>query len=120
MSAETNLKAALRESMRLNGDIQTKSADERPAMTDRREDTWRFTRSISIGGLAAIVMQSAAVVWWAQGLSKSVDENRRRIETIESQRVAERLTALESQMVDSKGSLIRIEAKLDRLVETRK
>lgn len=85
---------------------------------------WHISKAVPLGVLAVVVTQTLGAVWFASAQVKDLEvtrrdteTNRRRIELIESQRIGERISALESQMLDTKGSLLRIESKLDRLVE---
>ena len=85
---------------------------------DRRKESWRFSREVSIPVLAALSFQFAAGVWWVQGVAKDVTSNAYRISTLESQRIAERVVALETEMRDARSSAIRIEANLIRIEAT--
>lgn len=86
-------------------------------MTPAKRELWHLDKGIPISIVLMLIVQAAAAIWWVGDLSKQVQDNKERISRIEAQRVSERLTALESQMVDSRGSLTRIENKLDRLIE---
>lgn len=82
-------------------------------------DSWHLDKKVPISIIVSLLLQCAALIWWANGITKDSEDHSRRLAQIESQRASERLAALESQMIDSRGSLSRIEGKLDRLIETR-
>lgn len=86
-------------------------------MTPPKKELWHLDKGIPISVIVTLIAQAVVVVWWFSNLSQQVENTEQRIAAIESQRVSERLTALESQMLDSKTSLVRIENKLDRLIE---
>lgn len=86
----------------------------------QKKERWHLDKGIPLSIIALLIAQAVAAVWWVGGLSNKVDATERRIAHIEAQRVSERLTALEAQMSDSRSSLLRIETKLDRLVENRR
>ena len=86
-------------------------------MTPQKKELWHFDKGIPLSIVVLVVAQTFGAIWWVGNLSKQVEDNKARIAHIESQRVSERLSALESQMLDSRSSLVRIENKLDRLIE---
>lgn len=86
-------------------------------MTPQKKELWHFEKGIPLSIVVMVIAQTIAAVWWVGGLSKQMEENTKRISSIESQRVAERVTTLEYQRIDDRGSLVRIENKLDRLIE---
>lgn len=86
-------------------------------MSNRPDEHWRFSREIPITVLLALAIHAGVAVWWAQGVTKDREADRRRIELLEAQRVGERISSLESQMLDMKASQMRIESNLQRLVE---
>jgi hypothetical protein len=85
-------------------------------MADNPEP-WRISREIPITVLLALTVQCGGIVWWAQGVTKDREADRHRIEVLESQRIGERISSLESQMLDMKASQMRVENNLQRLVE---
>lgn len=86
-------------------------------MMQPKKEIWHLDKGIPISIVFMLVAQAAAAIWWVGGLSKQTEENTKRIEHIQAQRVAERVTTLEYQRIDDRGSLVRIENKLDRLIE---
>ena len=82
-----------------------------------KKEIWHFDKGIPLSVIFILILQTASAIWYLSAMSKQIEDNKHRIEIIESQRFSERLTSLESQMIDSKGSLVRIENKLDRLIE---
>lgn len=87
--------------------------------TDQNTNRWRLEKNVPVGVVIALVVQGAGLIWWANGITKDNQEYARRLVQLEAQRAEQRLTVLESQMIDSRGSLARIEGKLDRLIEGR-
>jgi hypothetical protein len=86
-------------------------------MTAPKKELWHFDKGIPISIVVMLIAQAAGAIWWVGGLSKQTEENSKRIAHIEAQRVSERVTTLEYQRIDDRGSLVRIENKLDRLIE---
>lgn len=86
-------------------------------MTVPKKEFWHFEKGIPLSIVVMVIAQSVAAVWWVGGLVKQTEENTKRIAHIEAQRVNERVTTLEYQRIDDRGSLVRIENKLDRLIE---
>ncbi len=74
---------------------------------------------LSIGTLLAVVAQIVAVVWWASGVSASVEA----LETSDSARNGdrkefyERLSVVETQVTTNNQILMRLEDKVDKLGE---
>ena len=74
---------------------------------------------LSIGTLLAVVAQIVAVVWWASGVSASVEA----LETSDSARNGdrkefyERLSVVETQVTTNNQILMRLEDKVDNLGE---
>lgn len=89
-------------------------------MMIKSQDKWHIDKSISITLIILFLTQAVAGLWWVSSESSTINSNTRRIENIETQRIGERLAALESQMQDSKGSLLRIESKIDRIMEDKR
>lgn len=84
---------------------------------DDKPEPWRISREIPVTVLLALAVQCAGIVWWAQGVTKDREADRHRIEVLEAQRIGERISSLESQMLDMKASQMRVESNLQRLVE---
>lgn len=76
---------------------------------------WHMDKRVSIAMIGALLMQSFTAVWWAA----SMDARMRRIEEIAAQRstLDPRLTRLEVVNENQARTLLRIEDKLDRLIE---
>ena len=74
---------------------------------------------LSIGTLLAVVAQIVAVVWWASGVSASVEA----LETSDSARNGDRkefyarLSVVETQVTTNNQILMRLEDKVDKLGE---
>ena len=72
---------------------------------------------LSIGTLLAVVAQIVAVVWWASGVSASVEA----LETSDSARNGdrkefyERLSVVETKVTTNNQILVRLESKMDQL-----
>lgn len=89
-------------------------------MNNDNPDLWHIEKKVPVAIVLSMVLQGAGLIWWANGITKDNQEFARRIAQLEAQRAEQRLTVLESQMIDSRGSLSRIEGKLDRLIEGRR
>jgi hypothetical protein len=87
---------------------------------DTNPALWHIEKKVPVAIVLSMVLQGAGLIWWANGITKDNQEYARRIAQLEAQRAEQRLTVLESQMIDSRGSLSRIEGKLDRLIEGRR
>lgn len=86
-------------------------------MTPQKKELWHFDKGIPLSIVVLVIGQTFGAVWWVGGLAKQTEDNTKRIAHIEAQRVSERVTTLEYQRIDDRGSLVRIENKLDRLIE---
>jgi hypothetical protein len=111
---EADAKRALRHSSDLNDYERREATQER-----QRDRSWHIDRGVPLALVLSMLVQAGGIIWWANGITKDSAEYARRLTTIEGQRTSERLTVLESQRIDSAASLQRIEAKVDRLIETR-
>ena len=74
------------------------------------EGGWKIDRKIPVALLFALVLQSAAVVWWAARLDS-------RVEALEAQRtesvlLLDRVTRIEEKMLGLKEAIGRVEGKL--------
>jgi len=87
---------------------------------DENPNLWHIEKKVPVAIVLSMVLQGAGLIWWANGITKDSQEHSRRLAQLEAQRAEQRLTVLESQMIDSRGSLLRIENKLDRLIEGRR
>ena len=72
---------------------------------------------LSVGTLVAVIVQIAAVVWWASGVSASVES----LETSDKARgedrvdFFQRLAVVETKVSTNNQILMRLEDKVDRL-----
>lgn len=80
---------------------------------------WHLDRKVPIGIILAGLMVAAGVVASNRDTENRLTGHDKEIAVIAAQRLSERVTTLESQMIDVRASLQRIEAKLDRLVEAK-
>ncbi len=74
------------------------------------ETSWRFERTVSLGVVVAVLMQTAAALMWAG----STGERLRHLEERAAATLAvnERLARLEEQTVQMRASLDRIERRM--------
>ncbi len=72
---------------------------------------------LSMGTLLAVVVQIVAVVWWASGVSASVDalETSDTIRNGDRKEFFERLSVVETKVITNNQILIRLEDKVDSL-----
>tara|TARA_Y100000296_G_scaffold87027_1_gene129350 strand:- start:201 stop:419 length:219 start_codon:yes stop_codon:yes gene_type:complete len=70
-----------------------------------------------MGTLLAVVVQIVAVVWWASGVSASVDalETSDTIRNGDRKEFFERLSVVETKVITNNQILIRLEDKVDSL-----
>lgn len=87
-----------------------------PSATYLRE-AWHLDKKVPIVLIFAILVQFVGLMMFVNDVSSQGKESARRIATLESQRVSERLTSLEAQMGDTKALLLRMESKIDRLAD---
>lgn len=71
---------------------------------------WHLDKSVPIGLIAAILLQTAAAIWWSATISARVDQ----LEAValDNKTTGPRLAVLESQLTDIKAALLRIEARI--------
>jgi hypothetical protein len=71
---------------------------------------WHLDKSVPIGLIAAIVLQTAGAIWWSATISARVDS----LEAValDNKSTGSRLAVLESQLTDIKAALLRIEARI--------
>ena len=74
---------------------------------------------LSIGTLLAVVAQIVAVVWWASGVSASVEalETSDSARNVDRKEFYERLSVVETQVTTNNQILMRLEDKVDKLGE---
>ena len=73
---------------------------------------WRLERSIPLGVILAIAVQTGGALAWAGGSAERISALERRLDRQAG--VNERLARLETQADATRAALARIEAKLDR------
>jgi hypothetical protein len=71
-----------------------------------------------MGTLLAVLIQIVAIVWWASGVSASVGnlETSDLIRTDDRKEFFERLSVVETKVITNNQILIRLETKVDSLV----
>ncbi len=91
-----------------------------PSLPERRRsvDSWHLDKKVPIAIIAAIFVQCGTVIWWAASVDK-------RIETLEGARAEQaslivRTARLEENVNALKESSVRIERKLDYLIENKR
>lgn len=72
---------------------------------------------LSLGTLVAVIVQIAAVVWWASGVSASVTalEASDTARNGDRKEFFERLSVVETKVITNNQILMRLEDKVDRL-----
>ena len=78
---------------------------------------WEIDRRVPLALIYLLVAQFIGAILFFGNLMAQVSAQDKRITFIEGQKVSERLVTLESQMVDTKGLLMRMDGNLMRLVE---
>lgn len=78
------------------------------------DNRWHLDKKVPIALLIALVVQFAGMVMFVGAVKSQGDENTRRINVLEAQKVGERLSALEAQIVDAKALLVRIDERMTR------
>ena len=78
--------------------------------SDFEKQPWHLDKSVPIGLIAAILLQTAAAIWWSATISARVDQ----LEAValDNKSTGPRLAVLESQLADIKAALLRIEARI--------
>lgn len=74
---------------------------------------------LGAGAILTIFVQTVGVVWWASRLTTRQDTVETRLDTIDANRIAERLSVLESDNRAQMRRLESIESKIDRLIEAK-
>ena len=80
---------------------------------------WHLDRKVPIGIIIAGLITAGSMVAANRDMENKIATHEKALAIIEAQRVSERLVALETQMLDVRASLLRIEAQLNRLVEAK-
>ena len=78
------------------------------------DSQWHLDKKVPIALILALVVQFAGMVLFVGQVKSQGDENTRRISVLEAQKVGERLSALEAQIVDAKALLVRIDDRMTR------
>lgn len=74
------------------------------------ENSWHLDKKVPISLIAALVMQTAAFVWWGATTSEKVSVLKERLDAIAPQ--ADRLTRVEVNIESIKDSLTEIKQSL--------
>lgn len=77
-------------------------------------ESWHLDKKVPIVLLMALVGQFAGMAMFVGSVKSQGDENTRRISALEAQKVGERLSSLEAQVIDAKALLIRIDDRMTR------
>ncbi|WP_421792264.1 hypothetical protein [Hyphobacterium sp.] len=72
---------------------------------------WRVERTVTLGVVVALVMQTGGALIWAGAASERL--NRLEDEAVIHESASERLARLEVQILQAQETLIRIERRLD-------
>jgi chromosome segregation ATPase len=95
--------------------------DRKHRHTDDEDVEMRFGQKVSIAIILVLATQAGSSIWWASGVSKSLDDHDKHLSVIDDinkknsdayQQVSERLTRVEEQQKSAQQSLNRIEDKL--------
>lgn len=78
---------------------------------------WHLDKKVPIGIIIAGLLTAGSMVAKDRDTDNKLASHDKALAVIEAQRISERLASLESQVLDVRSSLNRIEAKLDRMVE---
>lgn len=89
-------------------------------MSDNNKTPWHLDRKVPLGIIAAGLITAATMVASTRDVENKLAAHEKELAVIAAQRISERLTALETRMLDVSASLNRIEQQLDRLVESKK
>ena len=83
------------------------------AMTDLSQNPahWRLERSITLGVILALTLQTASALLWAGAVSERLDQLENR--AAQSAPMTERLARLEEHAAYSRAALERIERRMD-------
>jgi len=83
----------------------------------QKSEGWHLDKKVPIVLILTLLGQFGYVMTIVGTIKTSGEENTRRIAALEAQRVSERLSSLEAQMLDAKALLVRMDGKMDRLSE---
>jgi Tfp pilus assembly protein PilO len=80
------------------------------------QDTgWHLDKRVPIALVVTILIQTGGAVWWLSSINSRVSNLEEKVGAVSSQ--PERLVRLETQMDAMRDSMLRIERKLDRLID---
>lgn len=80
---------------------------------------WVLDKHVPLTVIFAVVMQTAAGIWWVSNLQHSVQDHERRMLSLEASKIAERMAVVEVQLRDSRDLQLEMNRKLDRLMDAR-
>lgn len=81
------------------------------------EQRWHIDRGIPVAVLLTLLAQFA---WFSHrdGVrERTLVEHERRLSAVEAQRAPERMATLENQQIEMKALMLRLDSKVDRLLE---
>tara|TARA_R110002096_G_scaffold76151_1_gene180254 strand:+ start:312 stop:560 length:249 start_codon:yes stop_codon:yes gene_type:complete len=81
-------------------------------MTSDALRQWRIERSVTLGVVVALALQTGGALIWAGAAGERLDRLEREMAPVAA--TSERLARLEEQMEQARESLARIERRLDR------
>lgn len=87
-------------------------------MTNRADDGasyWHLDKRVPIALIVTIFIQSAAVIWWASAMQTRLANVENRLSAYSQSEP--RIVRLEQIAVTQSSALVRIENKLDRVIE---
>ena len=82
----------------------------------REEDRWKLDKHIPIAIILAIISQGLFGVWWVAGLQHSIQDHEKRLATVESTKISERMAVVESQITASRELQVEMNKKLDLIL----
>jgi uncharacterized protein HemX len=85
--------------------------------TQSNSEQWHLDKRVPIAIILALVVHLAASFVYIGSLAQRTENNTSRIAALEQQRISERLASVEAQVADSKNLLIRLDQKIDRVIE---
>ena len=80
----------------------------------RSDDIWHLDKRMSIAIIFAIVIQTAAIVYWAGVISERVSDNEQHIK--QTNNTGERIAAVETELKNGYATIERILNTLERLM----
>lgn len=86
---------------------------------NNQPEPWKLDKHIPVALIISMIVQVGSVVWWVSGLQHSVQDHERRLAAQESGKVAERMAVVEAQLRDSRELQVRMDQKLDRILDTK-